>query len=153
MAEPAGETVLTINDCIFEEIWVNNEIDADDFDVSFLTIDDDIFEYHEREHSGVPGAAGVSAGSRPRVSCPMSLNDHEAAGGYDTPSGSYATPASFPQVRRAGGCISLRKEAECAARAKTPSRRAAAPSPSASSRGSSYTGAPACAGVRVCGPR
>ena len=37
MAEPAGETVLTINDCI-----------ADDFDVSFLTIDDDIFEYHER---------------------------------------------------------------------------------------------------------
>jgi hypothetical protein len=59
------------------------------------------------EHSGVPGAAaGVSAGSRPRVSCPMSLNDHEAAGGYDTPSGSYATPASFPQVRRAGEPVS-----------------------------------------------
>jgi hypothetical protein len=32
-----------INDCIFE-----NEIDADDFNVSFLTIDDIIFEYHER---------------------------------------------------------------------------------------------------------
>ena len=46
-AEPAGETVLTIDDCIFEEICVNNEIDADDFDVSLLTIDDDIFEYHE----------------------------------------------------------------------------------------------------------
>jgi len=42
--------------------------------------------------------------------------------------------------------------AECAPRAKTPSRRAAAPSPSASLRGS-YTGAPACACVRVCGPR
>jgi len=47
-AEPAGETVLTIDDCILEELCVNNEIDADDFDVSLLTIDDDIFEYHER---------------------------------------------------------------------------------------------------------
>ena len=41
-------SLLTIDDCIFEEICVNNEIDADDFDVSLLTIDDDIFEYHER---------------------------------------------------------------------------------------------------------
>jgi len=94
-AEPAGETVLTIDDCILEEICVNSvdhhdmsahrhpkapfggqavggegidhhertipnifesvqkevggrQIDADDFDVSLLTIDDDIFEYHER---------------------------------------------------------------------------------------------------------
>jgi hypothetical protein len=31
-----------------EEICVNNDIDADDFDVLLLTIDEDIFEYHER---------------------------------------------------------------------------------------------------------
>ena len=37
-----------IDDCVSEQICVNNEIDADDFDVSLLTIDDDIFEYHER---------------------------------------------------------------------------------------------------------
>ena len=41
-------SLLTIDDCILEELCVNNEIDADDFDVSLLTIDDDIFEYHER---------------------------------------------------------------------------------------------------------
>jgi ribosomal protein S18 acetylase RimI-like enzyme len=41
-------SLLTNDDCILEEICVNNKIDADDFDVSLLTIDDDIFEYHER---------------------------------------------------------------------------------------------------------
>ena len=41
-------SLLAIDDCILEELCVNNEIDADDFDVSLLTIDDDIFEYHER---------------------------------------------------------------------------------------------------------
>jgi len=42
VAEPAGETVLTINDCIADDFDVS--FLADDFDVSFLTIDDDIFE-------------------------------------------------------------------------------------------------------------
>jgi hypothetical protein len=41
-------SLLTIDDCIFEEICVTNEIDADDFGVSLLAIDDVIFEYHER---------------------------------------------------------------------------------------------------------
>ena len=40
--------ICDIDDCVSEQICVNNEIDADDFDVSLLTIDDDIFEYHER---------------------------------------------------------------------------------------------------------
>ena len=40
--------VYIFGDCVSEQICVNNEIDADDFDVSLLTIDDDIFEYHER---------------------------------------------------------------------------------------------------------
>ena len=40
--------ICDIDDCVSEQIYVNNEIDADDFDVlllmSLLTIDDCIFE-------------------------------------------------------------------------------------------------------------